>query len=52
MQAVQYLSTVMDHDVDKLKIAAMKTLMEMLQELCSDSDFLITGVKKLVSIVP
>lgn len=46
LQVVQYLSSVAEHDKDKIRVAAMKTLVELLTVYCTDPDFIHVGVKK------
>lgn len=46
VQVIQYLCNIAEHEKDKTRIAAIKTLIEMTGDFCSDPDFLISGVKK------
>ncbi len=46
LQVVQYLSSVAEHDKDKIRVSALKTIVELLDNYCADSDFLQVGVKK------
>ncbi len=46
IEVIQYLSAVAEHDQDKIRIAALKTLTEMMSRFCSDPDFINSGVKK------
>jgi hypothetical protein len=46
IQVVQYLSNVAEHDKDKIRIASMKTLVELLDIYCTDADFITLGVRK------
>lgn len=46
IQVAQYLTHVSEHDVEKLRLASLKMLMELIPDYCQDSDTLQQVVKK------
>jgi hypothetical protein len=46
LQVVQYLCNIAEHDCEKLKISALKTMDSLLITYCADPDFVAAGVKK------
>jgi hypothetical protein len=46
IQVAQYFVHVSEHDVDKLRIAALKVLHELVEEYCKDSELFNIVVRK------
>jgi hypothetical protein len=46
VQVAQYLANITEHDVEKMRIAALKVILELLDDYCENPEIIQQVVKK------